>query len=370
MTWTIVLAGASGYGATYVREIAELEARGLVRLVGLCDLRPLDGDARRQFGDRPFDARLDRLLADTRPDLAVVATPIHTHLPLGRQALEAGSHLLLEKPPAPSAAEWQEILTLARSRQLSCQVGFQSLGSGAYARLAELMAAGEFGEIRGIGCYGAWSRDAAYYRRAAWAGRRELNGVPVADGALTNPFAHAVATALALDGSTGWDDVADLETELLRVRDIQVDDTSCLRLRTARDTVITVAVTLAARTPAEPVIVVHGTQGRAELHYTRDLLVLDGQSEHHGRISPLRNLLTHLDQGAPLQCDIASCGAFTRVLEHINATPVPRLIGERWLAHESDGPQDRIHIPGVEAAVRASAEQLATFAELAEPWAV
>lgn len=370
MTRTIVLAGASGYGATYLREIAELEARELVRLVGLCDLHPLNADAHKQFGDRPFDTRLDRLLAETCPDLAIVATPIHTHLPLSRQVLNAGSHLLLEKPPAPSAAEWHEILTLSQQRNLSCQVGFQSLGSGAYARLAELIATGRLGEVRGIGCYGAWSRDTAYYQRAAWAGRRELHGVPVADGALTNPFAHAVATALALDRSTGWDDIADLDTELLRVRDIQVDDTSCLRLKTGRGTVITVAVTLAAQTPSEPVIVVHGTRGRAELHYTRDLLVLDGKPEDHGRTSPLQNLLAHLDEGAPLQCDIAACGAFTRVLEHINATPAPRLIGEHWLAHEGDGPRARIYIPGVEEAVRASAEQLATFAELAEPWAV
>ncbi|WP_328947455.1 Gfo/Idh/MocA family oxidoreductase [Streptomyces sp. NBC_00184] len=370
MTRTIVLAGAAGYGGTYLREIAELEARGRVRLVGLCDLHPLDTDTHKQFGDRPFDSRLDRLLAETKPDLAIVATPIHTHLPLSRHVLNAGSHLLLEKPPAPSAAEWREVLTLARHKGLSCQVGFQSLGSGAYARLAKLMAAGELGEIRGIGCYGAWSRDAAYYQRAAWAGRRELDGVPVADGALTNPFAHAVATALALDRSTGWDDVADLDAELLRVRDIQVDDTSCLRLRTRHNTVITIAVTLAAQTPTEPVVVVHGTQRRAELHYTRDLLVLDGQPEHHGRTSPLENLLAHLDDGARLQCDIEACGAFTRVLEHINATPAPRLISEPWLTREGDGPTARTHIPGVEQAVRASAEKLATFAELAEPWAL
>ncbi|WP_327174508.1 Gfo/Idh/MocA family oxidoreductase [Streptomyces sp. NBC_01335] len=368
MTRTVVLAGASGYGATYLREIEELEARGLVRLVGLCDLRPLDADAR--FAGRPFDTRLDRLLAATRPDVAIVATPIHTHLPLSRQVLEAGCHLLLEKPPAPSAAEWRTIRTLARDNALSCQVGFQSLGSGARTRLAELIAAGGLGEIRGIGCYGAWSRDTSYYQRAVWAGRRELDGVPVADGALTNPFAHAVATALALDGSTGWNDITALETELLRVRDIQVDDTSCLRLRTRNDTVITVAVTLAARTPEEPVVVVHGSRGRAELHYTRDLLVLDGRPEQYGRTSPLVNLLAHLDDGTALQSDIDACGAFTRVLEHVNTSPAPRLIDERWLTREGEGPSARVHIPGVEQAVRASAENLATFAELAAPWAV
>lgn len=371
MTRTVVLAGTSGYGATYLREIAELEREGVLRLAGLCDVRPLVTSAQPQFGDRLFDSRLDRLLDLTRPDLAIVSTPIHTHLPLGRVALDAGCHLMLEKPPAPSAAEWRELDALSRSAGVSCQVGFQSLGSGAYARLAELIAAGALGKIQGIGCYGAWTRDAAYYQRAAWAGRRELNGHPVADGALTNPFAHATVTALALDGSTGWGDIATLETELFRVRDIETDDTSCLRMTTRRGTVITVAVTLAAQTPTEPVLIVHGSRVRAELHYTQDILVLDGRPTQYGRTSPLRNLLAHLDDPrTKLQSGIAACGAFTRVLDTINTSPSPRLLDDRWLMHDGEGLKARTYVRGVEQAVRASAERLATFTELNEPWAV
>ncbi|MFF3494727.1 Gfo/Idh/MocA family protein [Streptomyces sp. NPDC002795] len=370
MTRTVVLAGTSGYGSTYLREITELEAEGAVRLVGLCDVRPPTATAHQPFADRPFDTSLDRLLTLTHPDVAIVSTPIHTHLPLGRAALNAGCHLMLEKPPAPSAAEWRELAALARSAGVSCQVGFQSLGSGAYARLRELIGAGTLGRVEGIGCYGAWSRDAAYYRRASWAGRRELRGVPVADGALTNPFAHAVATALALDASTDWDDITALDTELFRVRDIETDDTSCLRMTSRRGTVITVAVTLAAQTPSEPVIIVHGSRLRAELHYTRDLLVLDGRPSQHDRTSPLRNLLAHLDDPRiALQSDIAACGAFTRVLDTVNTTPAPRMVDERWLVHEGVGDTARTYLPGVEQAVRMSAEQLATFTELDEPWA-
>ena len=63
------------------------------------------------------------------------------------------------------------------------------------------MTAGAIGEVVGIGAAGAWQRDASYYTRAPWAGRRSLHGRPVVDGALTNPFAHATATALALVGA-------------------------------------------------------------------------------------------------------------------------------------------------------------------------
>ena len=108
------------------------------------------------------------------------------------------------------------------------------------------MAEGAIGRVTGIGAAGAWRRDASYYARAPWAGRRVLNGEPVVDGALTNPFAHATATALALDGDTGADDLRDVRVELFRANPIEADDTSCLRLVTARGT------TVRSRSPCAP----------------------------------------------------------------------------------------------------------------------
>ena len=46
-----------------------------------------------------------------------------------------------------------------------------------------------------VGAVGAWSRTAGYWTRSPWSGRRNLHGRPVVDGAVTNPLAHAVATA-------------------------------------------------------------------------------------------------------------------------------------------------------------------------------
>ncbi|CAG7617558.1 hypothetical protein SBRY_120037 [Actinacidiphila bryophytorum] len=65
MTRTVVLAGASGHGRTHLAEIAALEAAGLVRLAGVCDVRPLDPQALALVGDRPFDTDLGRLLDST-----------------------------------------------------------------------------------------------------------------------------------------------------------------------------------------------------------------------------------------------------------------------------------------------------------------
>ncbi|MEU4443866.1 DUF6807 family protein [Actinosynnema sp. NPDC050801] len=361
MTPRVVLAGASGYGRLYLREIAALEASGLVRLTGVCEVGPLDGEARRLIGDRPVREDLSALMADA--DIGIVSTPMHTHVPLAHQVLAAGRHLLLEKPPTPTLADWRELVDRSAGRVV--QVGFQSLGSHAVHRLAGLMRSGVLGEIRGIGVQGTWSRDDNYYTRAPWAGRRTLDGVPVVDGALTNPFAHGVATALALDGSTGVDDVHDIELELLRSRAIEADDTSCLRLRTGRGTVVVVAVTLCAEVVREPVLIVHGSRKRAELHYTEHRLVIDGVEERYRHDSPLRNLLDHLgDPGVPLNAPLAATGAFMRVLEAVRTAPDPAPIDPAWLRRNGK----RVDVDGVDHVVAKAAEHLRTFAELDVPW--
>ncbi|GHF39638.1 putative dehydrogenase [Amycolatopsis bartoniae] len=361
MTRRVVLAGAGGYGRSYLREIAELERAGLVELAGVCEIAELDEEARRLIGNRPVAADLPALLAATRPDLGVVATPIHTHAELAAAVLDAGAHLMLEKPPGPLLSSWHALRKAVADRGLACQIGFQSLGSAAVTRLAAAVRDGELGSVRGIGVSGAWSRTDEYYRRAPWAGRRVLDGHPVVDGALTNPFAHAVATALAVDGSTGVDDVVSCEVELWRCRDIEADDTSCLRLRTARGTTVVVAVTLCAERESEPVLVVHGSRGRAELVYTEDLLTMDGHTRRYERVSPLRNLLAHLDDpSVGLQSDVDSTGGFMRVLEAVRTAPEPSRVPDAYLRREGE----RVVLPGVEALVTQAAERLATFREL------
>lgn len=370
MTRTVVLAGAFGYGRGYLRQLAALGATGAARLVGICEIRPLDAAGRALAGDVPVDADLGRLLARTGAEIGIVATPIHTHLALAGQVLGAGAHLLLEKPPAATMAGWRELVELADSTSLACQVGFQSLGSRALTRLAGLLADGRLGRPRGIGGYGLWSRPDGYYRRAPWAGRRTLDGAPVVDGALTNPYAHAIATALALDDSTGADDIESVTLELFRAREIEADDTSCVRLRTARGTVLTMAGTLCAQTEHEPVLVGHGERGRAELHYTEDLLVFDGVAERHDRVSPLENLLAHLDDPrVPLQSELSACGGFMRVLEAVRTAPEPVPIDPHWVHRNGTGEDTRLVVAGIDDTVRASAERLAMFTELDVPWA-
>ncbi|MER7175791.1 Gfo/Idh/MocA family protein [Streptomyces mesophilus] len=367
----VVLAGARGHGAWHLRNVRRLAERGLVELVGVCDTMPLTSGELEGFDGVRQDTDLAALLDATGAQLAILCTPIPTHAELALTAARRGVHLLLEKPPAASFADFRRIQDGVREAGVACQIGFQSLGSRAVPAIRALLAAGELGEVTGIGAAGNWCRDEAYWQRARWAGRRRLDGVDVIDGVLTNPLAHALATALALDGSTLAEDVAGVETELFHAYGIEADDTSCLRLTTARGRRITVAATLCAERTAEPYVMVHCTRGRVTLYYREDLVLLQrpgcGPEEiHYGRTDLLENLVEHLTDGTELLVPPERAGAFMRALEVIRLAPAPtQLPASAWRF----APDGRRVVPGIDALTAESAERLALYSELGADWA-
>ncbi|MEV7220709.1 Gfo/Idh/MocA family oxidoreductase [Streptomyces sp. NPDC093681] len=367
----VVLAGARGHGRWHVANIRRLERAGLVRLAGICELTPLtEEEAQGALPEQSAD--FGALLDSTGARIAVICTPIPTHTDLALTAARRGVHLLLEKPPAPSYAEFRRMADGVAEAGVACQIGFQSLGSHAVPAIRQLVAQGAIGEVVGIGAAGAWVRDEAYFRRAPWSGKRRLNGADVIDGALTNPLAHAVATALALGGTARAEDVTGIETELSHANDIEADDTSCVRIGTERGHRVTVAATLCAERAGEPYVLVHGSSGRVTFWYKQDRVLLQrgghGPEEfQHGRTDLLENLVDHLATGAPLLVTPDETGAFMRVVEAIRRAPDPEpLPAAAW--RRVPGEIRRV-VPGIDALVAAAADTLSLYSELGAPWA-
>ncbi|KFG01441.1 oxidoreductase [Streptomyces scabiei] len=370
----LVLAGARGHGRWHLENIRRLQDKGIVRLAGICELTPLGADEIPDgLGTPEQSADFGALLDSTGAAIAVICTPIPTHTDLALTAARRGVHVLLEKPPAPSYAEFRRMADGVAEAGVVCQIGFQSLGSHAVPAIRKMVAQGLIGEVVGIGGAGAWARAEAYYRRAPWAGKRRLNGVDVIDGALTNPLAHAVATGLALADAGRAEDVTAIETELLRANDIESDDTSCVRITTADGGRITVAVTLCAEDPGEPYNVVHGTSGRITFWYKQDRVLVQRaghgpeEIEYH-RTDLLENLVDHLVDGADLLVPPEVTGAFMKVVEAIRVAPDPiALPAEAW--HRLSD-EDRRVVDGIDGLVAAAADNLALYSELGASWAL
>lgn len=374
----VVLAGARGHGRWHLANIRRLQHQGLVRLVGICELNPLNDGELEAFADEMPEQSADfgALLDSTGAAAAVVCTPIPTHTALALTAAGRGVHLLLEKPPAATWADYARMTEGVREAGIACQVGFQSFGSHAVTAIKELVRSGAIGDVRGIGAAGAWVRDDAYFRRAPWAGRRRMGGTDVVDGVLTNPLAHAVATALELAGRGTAEDVASIETELFRAHDIESDDTSCVRVTTADGLPVTVAVTLCAEDAGEPYVIVHGDRGRVTFWYKQDRVLVQraghGPEESvHGRTDLLENLVDHLVRDTPLLVPPERTGAFMRVLEAVRTAPEPAVLPAGAWRTEPSGKGDGVRriVHGIDGTVAAAADTLTLFSELGASWA-
>ncbi len=90
----------------------------------------------------------DALLADRRIDAVYVPLPPALHYAWGKAVLNAGKHLLLEKPFTPALADTEELLALAREKDLAVHENYMFVYHRQLARIKEMIAGGELGEIR------------------------------------------------------------------------------------------------------------------------------------------------------------------------------------------------------------------------------
>jgi predicted dehydrogenase len=371
----VALVGAHGHGASHLRRISELTDRGVAELCAVADPRP--SDARDgALPDAPWYSSLEELFAREarKPDVVVLCTPLPTHLPLAEKALRAGCDVLLEKPPTVSFAEFERLVAVVDETGRRCQVGFQTFGSHVFAEIDRVVASGEIGEVTGIGATGTWVRTAGYWARAPWAGRRRLDGAEVVDGVVTNPLAHAVATALRVGGVTQARDVDAVEVDLYRANPIEADDTSSVRVVSADGRSFGFGLTLCSpeRSPARVLVV--GTRGELTLFYETDRIQVrtpEGEwSLQSERTDLLVDLLTaRRDPAARLRCDIRDTGAYMRVLEAVRTAPDPAPIASSFVTWLGEDTELRPVVQDVEAWCERAARAQSTFRALGAPWA-
>jgi predicted dehydrogenase len=141
----VAVVGLGYWGPQLVRNLYESPH---AELVTVCDARP---EALAQIGRRyPGVAQTTdfaTVLADPDVEAVVVATPISTHYPLARAALEAGKHTFVEKPLAGSLAEAEALTVLAREHDLVLMPGHTFLYSPPVQAIRELITSGALGEI-------------------------------------------------------------------------------------------------------------------------------------------------------------------------------------------------------------------------------
>lgn len=93
---------------------------------------------------------VDKVFSDPGIDAVVIATPVKTHFELAMKALEAGKHILVEKPMATNVAHVDEIGRMAQQKERVVMSGHTFLYNAAVRYVKSLIDAGELGDIRYI----------------------------------------------------------------------------------------------------------------------------------------------------------------------------------------------------------------------------
>lgn len=137
-----------GCGAIAAEHLKFLGSSPLVELAAVCDMSVATADfARARFGAGAAFVDSSVMLAEVRPEVVHVLTPPHSHAALVTACLDAGCHVVCEKPMTGAANETQELLALARKLRLVLVESHNWLYNDIVLRLDQLIADGRLGEV-------------------------------------------------------------------------------------------------------------------------------------------------------------------------------------------------------------------------------
>ena len=144
----MIAAGLIGYGYWGPNLLRNLQASGRFQPIAVAET----DEARREAARRAAPgiachADAHELLERRDISAVVIATPVATHHPLARKAIENGKHVLVEKPLCRSVAECEDLIEFAAARHVTLMVDHTFLFTGAVQKLRELATGGELGKI-------------------------------------------------------------------------------------------------------------------------------------------------------------------------------------------------------------------------------
>jgi len=165
----------------FARDASRFEPLPGVELAAAADISPARRAAAESLGLKWHES-LDTLFADPSIDAVFIASNNASHYPLGKKALEAGKHVILDKPMATRLEDAGKLVELAAARNLSLAVDHMMIHNVYNIKARDMIAAGALGDINDITlhmefCYGSTPEEAAAWRCAR---PSELGG-PIGD---------------------------------------------------------------------------------------------------------------------------------------------------------------------------------------------
>ncbi|MFO8027417.1 MAG: Gfo/Idh/MocA family oxidoreductase [Opitutales bacterium] len=135
-------------------------------------------------------------LADPELQVVTIGTPSGAHLDPAMAAIEAGKHVIIEKPLEVTTERIDQMVDAAKANKVTIAAVLNRRfhpGMDAFKKAAD---GGRFGKLTSASAYVKWYRDQAYYDSAGWRGTWALDG----GGALMNQSIHTIDALVYLAG--------------------------------------------------------------------------------------------------------------------------------------------------------------------------
>jgi UDP-N-acetyl-2-amino-2-deoxyglucuronate dehydrogenase len=267
--------GAGVIGQHHARVISELEDAELAVVVDRTE------ETARKLADS-YDAaplvKLDDALAQSDVDVCAICTPSGIHAEQAAAALEAGKHVIVEKPVDVSLEAARRLAHAeTRSSGLATVISQHRFDPSSLA-VHEAVRAGSLGVVTSGVATVSWWRSQAYYDSGGWRGTWDLDG----GGSLMNQSIHTLDLLVWMLGRPV--EVAAYTARLAHT-DIEVEDTAVATVRFDNGALGVVHATTAAYPGLTARLQIHGSQGSAVIDDDR-LTYFHAQSLDPGSEAP------------------------------------------------------------------------------------
>jgi Predicted dehydrogenases and related proteins len=186
-----------GVGADILKGHLPALALPTVEVVAASDINIAKGEQQARELGCAFFEDYRQMLAEMKPDVAVILTPPFLHASMTVNCLNAGCHVLVEKPMAIQVSEADRMIEAARQNKRVLGVVFQQRFRPEISAAHKLLQKGELGKVQRVELTAVWTRPNSYYKTASWRATWAGEG----GGILTNQASHNLDLLCYLLGS-------------------------------------------------------------------------------------------------------------------------------------------------------------------------
>ena len=346
----VVLVGAGGYAANYVKALLGPHKPAGLQLVGVVDPYAAASPEYERFKYLPVYGRLSKFFAEHSADLAIISSPIHFHYEQCMTAMENGAHVLCEKPLVPTLKELDLLAEKERATGKTVAVGFQLSYATSMLELKQRILSGEFSKSVSMKAFVSWPREWTYYARNSWAGKfKTPDGSKIInDSVASNATAHYIHNMLFMLGAA-MEESATLEdicAECYVANDIETFDTIVFRGKAAgADMFYTASHATDITTSPTLEYTFEKARVEIELYKPTDFCVIyhkDGRVEslthdlNDGEWNKIVFTAQSIMESRPHICGIETVRPFTAVIDHVFANVPFRPFKEGFVTVDSD----------------------------------